>query len=164
MTNKLPSSNKNKWALLRRWLPVCFFASWIVGTAAIWTTFALVPAGALASADAGELVAIQGSTVITTRGYFNVSAEPSAPRGIPMRVIRTNSMSSNTGLQLCTALTQDDENWCNDISDGYPGKLAEIPLARAAWTRATMLLFFLIGFAWTIFGWIPAACACMGGD
>jgi len=31
MTNKLPSSNKNKWALLRRWLPVvllCFMDRW----------------------------------------------------------------------------------------------------------------------------------------
>lgn len=164
MINELRGSNRSKRALLRRWLPTVLFALWLVGTVTIWIEFAHAPVGALAAADAGRLVAIRDSTVITTSGYFNVSADPSALRGTPMRVIRTNSMWSDSGLQLCTAENAGGDNWCNDISDGYAGKLSETSFARRAWSRGTMIAILLLAFGVTLFGWLPAVVVASGGD
>lgn len=164
MTNELRGSNRSKRALLRHWLSMFLFALWLVGTVAIWIEFAHAPVGALAAADAGRLVAIRDSTVITTSGYFNVSEDPSALRATPMRVIRTNSLWSDSGLQLCTARNAGDDNWCNDIIDGYAGKLSETAFARRAWSRGTMIAILLLAFGVTLFGWLPAVVVASGGD
>lgn len=164
MTDELRGSRRSMREQICRWLSVFLFVSWVFGAAAIWTAFALAPVGALAVADAGRLVAIRGSTVITTSGYFNVSADPSALRGTPMRVIRTNSMLSSTGMQLCTARSAGDNNWCNDISGGYAGKLSETSFARRAWSQGAMVAIFFLAFAVTLFGWVPASGVAVVGE
>lgn len=156
MPNELRGPRRSARHGLRRYIAVILFVSWILGTAAIWTEFALAPTGALATADAGKLLAIQGSRVTTTSGYFHVSADPSALRGTPMLVVRTNSMESETGLQLCTARNGRDNNWCVDISDGFAGNLSTTPFARRAWSRGAMIAILSIALALTIFGWSPA--------
>jgi len=157
MTSESRDPNGSKWILIRRWLPTFLLVSWALGTAAIWTLFAVAPAGVLATADAGNLVAIQGSKVTTTRGFFHVFTKPSAMAGVPVQVIRTNSPWSDTGLQLCTVQIEGGTSWCSDISDGYAGKLADTVLAQRAWSRGAMIAVFCISLALTLFGWIPAA-------
>lgn len=93
-------------------------------------------------ADAGKLIAIQGSKVTTTSGFFHVSTDPSAMLGVPLRAIRTNLMRSVAGLQLCTARKAGSTYWCGDIGDGYAGKLSDTRLAQRAWPHETMLTIF----------------------
>ena len=138
-------------------LSLFLFVSWLLVTAVAWISFELAPVGVLATADVGNLVAIQGSRVTTTDGYFQVSAYPSAMRGIPLNVIRTNSPWSDTGLQLCTAHIAGEVSWCSDISDGYAGKLSETSFARRAWPAGVLTAMFLIALGLTLFGWFPAA-------
>lgn len=159
MTSKSCNSSKDMWGPVRRWLPAFLLVSWVIGTTSLWIAYALAPVGALATADAGNLVAIQDSKVITTNGYFHVSTNPSALLGIPLHVVRTNSLESGTGLQLCTERAVGDAYWCSDISDGYAGKFSQTKLARLAWSHGTMAAVFLIVLTLTIFGWVPAAIA-----
>lgn len=147
----------------RDWITGTLLASWLMTIAALWTGFALAPIGALAAANAGRLVAIQGSTVITTHGYFHVSTAPSAVLGVPLQVIRTNSLWSDTGLQLCASRsTGDDYYWCSDIS-GYAGDLSETSLAERAWSHGAMAALLLVAISFTIFGWSPAVAVACGG-
>lgn len=157
MTNELHGSKGIMRQQVCGWLGVLLFLSWPLGAATIWTVLARAPAGALATADAGRLVSIQGSRVTTTNGYFHVSAYPSALLGISLQVVRTNSLESGTGLQLCTERNAGDAYWCSDISDGYAGKLAETPFARRAWSHGTMVAISVIALVLTFFGWVPAA-------
>lgn len=163
MKNELRGSTRIMWEQVRHWLPTLLLVSWILGAAAAWTQFALAPVGTLASADAGRLVAIHGSTVLTTSGYFQVSADPSALRGTPMRVIRTNSMWSQGGLQLCTARSMGDDNWCADIRDGYAGALSKTSFADRAWSQQAMIAIFFLAFFVTLLGWFPAVAAAYRG-
>lgn len=137
-------------------LSLFLFVSWLLGAAAAWIAFALAPVGVLATADVGNLVAIHGSRVTTTDGYFQVSANPSAMLGIPLHVNRTNSPWSNTGLQLCTAHIAREVSWCSDISDGYAGKLSETSFARRAWSAGALAAMFFIALGLTLVGWFPA--------
>lgn len=168
MTTELRGSKGNLWQQFCGWLAVLLFLSWVLGTAAIWTALARAPAGALATADAGRLVSIQGSRVTTTNGYFHVSEDPSALLGISLQVVRTNSLQSGTGLQLCTERNAGDAYWCSDISDGYAGKLTETSFARRAWSHGTMTAILVIALVLTFFGWLPAVGAgvlgATGGD
>lgn len=156
MTNKLHGTNTSSREMVRRWATLLLVASWMLGAATVWAAFALAPVGALATADAGRLVAIRGSVVVTTAGYFHVSAYPSALRGTKMRVIRTNSPWSDGGLQLCTIQKVGGSNWCNDISDGFAGDLSETPFARQAWPQGTIIAILFTALAVTLFGWLPA--------
>lgn len=164
MTSELRGSKGIMRQQVCGWLAVLLFLSWPLGAAAIWTVLARAPAGALATADAGRLVSIQGSKVTTTNGYFHVSAYPSALLGIPLQVVRTNSLESGTGLQLCTERSAGDAYWCSDISDGYAGKLTETPFARRAWSHGTMTVILVIALVLTFFGWLPAAGAGVLGN
>lgn len=163
MTTEPHGPKKGAQEQVRCWLSLFLFVSWILGTPAIWVEFALAPVGTLATANAGRLVAIHGSNVITTSGYFQVSADPSAVRGTPMRIIRTNSMWSEGGLQLCTARGTGDDNWCNDIRDGFAGKLSKTPFAEQAWSQRTMITIFFLAFFVTLLGWFPAFAVSWGG-
>jgi hypothetical protein len=168
MTNELHGSKGIMRQQVCGWLAVLLCLSWPLGAAAIWTVLARAPTGVLATADAGRLVSIQGSKVTTTNGYFHVSAYPSALLGISLQVVRTNSLKSGTGLQLCTERNEGDAYWCSDISDGYAGKLTETPFARQAWSHGTMAAILVIALVLTFFGWVPAASAgvlgCTDGD
>ena len=139
------------------WLAVLLFLSWVLGAAVTWTVLARASVGALATADAGRLVSIQGSRVTTTNGYFHVSTTPSALLGISLRVVRTNSLQSGTGLQLCTERNAGDAYWCSDITDGYAGKLTETTFARRAWSHGRMSVLLVIALVLTFFGWAPGA-------
>lgn len=157
MTSELRGSSGGIREQVRRWLPTFLFVTWILGTALLWTAYALAPVGVLATADVGNLVSIQGSKVTTTSGFFHVSADPSAMLGVPLHVIRTNSLQSDTGLQLCTARKAGTAYWCNDISDGYAGKLSDTALAGRAWSHGTMAAVLFIALTLTGIGWLPAA-------
>lgn len=140
------------------------FVLWLLAIAVVWTLFAIAPVGALATANAGRLVAIRGTTVTTTNGYFQVSTAPSAQRGTALRVIRTNSLWSDTGLQLCASRNAGNDYWCSDISDGYAGDLSETSLGRRAWSHGMRAILLLAAIFLTMFGWFPAvAVACSGG-
>ena len=168
MTTELRGSKGKVWQQLCGWSTVLLFLSWVLGAAVIWTALVRAPAGALATADAGRLVSIQGSKVTTTKGYFHVSEDPSALLGISLKVVRTNSLESGTGLQLCTERNAGDVYWCSDISDGYAGKLTETPFARRAWSHGRMAATLVIALLLTTFGWLPAVGAGVlggiGGD
>lgn len=164
MTNDPRDSKTEMREQLRFWAFLFLFASWVVGAPAAWTSFALAPVGTLASADAGRLVAIHGANVTTTSGYFHVSADPSALRGTPLRVVRTNSMWSDSGLQLCTVRGTADRNWCADISDGYAGKLLPTAFAQHAWSHGEMIAIFFVAFFVTLFGWFPSVAVASSFD
>lgn len=168
MTNELRGPKGIMRQQVCGWLAVLLFLSWPLGAATIWTMLARAPAGVLATADAGRLVSIQGSRVTTTNGYFHVSEEPSALLGISLQVVRTNSLESGTGLQLCTERNAGDAYWCSDISDGYAGKLTETPFVRQAWSHGRMAATLVIALLLTTFGWLPAVGAGVlggiGGD
>lgn len=157
MTHELRDSKTTVRQHVCGWLAVLLFLSWVLGAALTWTVLALAPVGTLATADAGRLVSIQGSGVITTNGYFHVAADPSALLGIPLRVVRTNSLQSGTGLQLCTERNTSDAYWCSDITDGYAGKLTETTLAKRAWSHGRMAALLVAALVLTFFGWAPAA-------
>lgn len=150
---------------LHGWATAALLVSWLLATAAIWVEFALAPVGALATAQVGRLVAIRGSTVTTTTGYFQVLGYPSALLGTSMRVIRTNSPSSDTGLQLCAVGSAGKDYWCSDISDGYAGVLSATAFAQRAWTYGTMLRVLILALVVTGFGWLPGVvAACMNSS
>lgn len=156
MTNELRDSKSIVRQHVCEWLAVFLFLLWVLGSASIWTVLARAPVGPLAIADAGKLVSIQGSKVTTTNGFFHVSAEPSALLGIPLHVVRTNSLESGTGLQLCTERNVGDAYWCSDITDGYAGKLTGTSFAKRAWPHGTMAAILVIALVLTFFGWLPA--------
>lgn len=138
--------------------------AWLVAVASLWTVFAIAPTGALATADAGKLVAIRGPAVVTTTGYFQVATAPSAMRGTSLHVIRTNSLWSDTGLQLCASRDAAGDYWCSDLRGGFAGKFSDTPLARRAWSHGTMVTLLSAAGFLTILGWIPAAAVGSSGD
>jgi hypothetical protein len=141
-----------------------FVVAWLVAIGSLWTVFAMAPTGALATADAGTLVAIRGPAVVTTTGYFQVTTAPSAMVGTPLQVVRTNSLWSETGLQLCASRSAVGDYWCTDLCDGFAGELSETPLARRAWSHGAMSALLAVAGFLTILGWIPAAIVGCSGD
>lgn len=137
---------------------------WLAAIASLWTVFAMAPTGALATADAGKLVAIRGPAVVTTTGYFQVATAPSAMVGTPLQVVRTNSLWSDTGLQLCASRSAVGDYWCSDLCDGFAGELSETPLAGRAWSHGAMTALLTVAGFLTILGWIPAAAVGCSGD
>lgn len=138
--------------------------AWLVAMVSLWTLFAMAPTGPLATADAGTLVAIRGPAVVTTTGYFQVATAPSAMVGTPLQVVRTNSLWSETGLQLCALRNETGDYWCSDLCDGFAGELSETPLARRAWSHGAMTALLAVAGFLTILGWIPAAAVACSGD
>lgn len=157
MTNQPNRYRRNLRETLRGRIAAVLFVLWLVATAAIWTELVHAPVGALATADAGHLVTIRGSSVTTTKGYFHVSTDPSALVGTPLQVVRTNSLWSETGLQLCATRSADKDYWCSDITDGYAGTLSATTFARQAWSHETMSIVLILALVLTVFGWSPAA-------
>lgn len=104
---------------------MALLVSWPLATAAVWTEFAPARVGALATADVRRLVAIHGTTAATTSGYFQASAHPSALVGTRMRVIRTNSPWSETGLQLCAIRAAGGQSWCGDVTTATPANFQQ---------------------------------------
>lgn len=140
------------------------FVLWPLAVAVLWTEYALAPVGVVASANVGTLVSIQGSTVTSTRGYFNVSDTPSAEVGTPLRVIRTNSPWSYTGLRLCTSHSASGAGWCSDLSDGYAGVLSKAPLTHRLRSRAALSAILTAALVLTMFGWVPGFAVVAIGD
>lgn len=114
---------------------IALLVSWPLATGVLWAAFESVPVGALPRAPAGSLVAIRGSTVTTAAGYFQALAYPLARLGTRLRVMRANSLSSETGLQLCALRAASTSYWCDDISDGYAGALSTAAYGARAATR-----------------------------
>lgn len=165
MANQPCGSKKNTRVGSYRWVTATLFVSWLLATAVLWVEFAVAPVGALAAAPVGRLVAIRGSTVTTTTGYFQVLAYPSALVGTRMRVIRTNSLASQTSLQLCAVRSAGEDYWCDDISDGYAGGLSATAFGRRAWSYGTMLGVLVLALVVTGFGWLPGVvAACVGAQ
>lgn len=133
------------------------FIGWLFGTVTLWVVFARAPVGDLAAASAGNLVPIHGTVVTTTTGYFQVSSHPSALRGTPLRIVRTNSPRSVSGLQLCAWLGAGEDSWCTDMRDGYAGSLQPTLFGRRAWPYDKMQNVLLLGLALTVLGWVPGA-------
>lgn len=100
----------------------------------------------------------------TTKGYFHVSTDPSALVGTPLQVVRTNSLWSETGLQLCAMHSAGKDYWCSDITDGYAGTLSATPFARQAWSHRTMSIVLILTLFLTVFGWSPAAAVGFTGN
>jgi hypothetical protein len=161
---ELEIQNHRKGEQRRVKIAALLLATWLVAIAILWTGFIMAPTGVLATADAGKLLAIQGSMVTTTHGFFRVSTTPSAALGTSLRVIHTNSLWSGTGLQLCALRSTGGDYWCSDISDGYAGELSETALGRRAWSHGMMGALLSIAVILTILGCFAVVGVATSGD
>lgn len=140
---------------VRVWLGV-----WVFISAALWTTFALMPTGAIAVGDAGHVVSVAPATVTTSKGIFVIEAKSvSLPRGAAVQIERINNAFSDLGLRLC-AMPESvggATDHCADLKGEYFGTMSPTPLAKRAWSGGTMTTLALLAMFVTGIGWVPGA-------